>query len=359
MHATVEGPQRGGGGGDVGRLRVVHVGDPADLGDSLEPVGDAPEAAQAAHDGIAIDPRRKGDRGDGHGVAQVVLAGERKLGGGEQRAVGVKDLAAGKADRAIGPGRARLDPVRRRRRPAGQIETREGGIVGVDHGDVARPLIGEDPQLRAEVVSERAVAVEVIGTEVEQHGDLRGEGLGVLELEGRALADDRRAGIERTGHRGERRTHVAGQRMGLPGRLADGTEPFSHGRLAVRAGYGEEAVGQQAPAELELADHRQPPLVSRDDRRRRRRHAGTLDHRANPVHELKTIVIQTQFDAELRKPCGSWRISRIRAVDARAEPQQRLSGGHPGAGEPDDQVGPGRQGRSFAVGGHLSTFANP
>ena len=48
----------------------------------------------------------------------------------------------------------------------------------------------EDAELRVDVPLERAVAVEVVGLEVEQDGDARAERLDVLELERRELADD-------------------------------------------------------------------------------------------------------------------------------------------------------------------------
>ena len=48
----------------------------------------------------------------------------------------------------------------------------------------------EDAQLRVAVGLERAVAVEVVGLEVEQHRDVAGELVHVLELERRQLADD-------------------------------------------------------------------------------------------------------------------------------------------------------------------------
>ena len=57
---------------------------------------------------------------------------------------------------------------------------------------VLRDLVLEDPELRVAVRLEAAVAVEVVGLEVEQHGDARPELVDVLELEARELADDPR-----------------------------------------------------------------------------------------------------------------------------------------------------------------------
>src|SRR5439155_8058602 len=65
----------------------------------------------------------------------------------------------------------------------------------------------EDAQLRVAVALERPVAVEVIGLEIEQHGDLERELVDVLELERRQLTDDPR--VLRRVHPAQRPTDVA------------------------------------------------------------------------------------------------------------------------------------------------------
>ena len=61
-------------------------------------------------------------------------------------------------------------------------------IAGQD-GEVVLVLSREHAELGGAVGGEGAVAVEVIGREVEQHGGLRRERHGVLELERGDLAD--------------------------------------------------------------------------------------------------------------------------------------------------------------------------
>ena len=111
---------------------------------------------------IAVVVDAGGARGGrrGGGVLAVVRAGDARLGG--QRVVG------GELD-AVEP-----EPAR--------------------HDLRARAL--EDAELRVAVRLEGAVPVEVVGLEVEEHGDVAGERVHVLELEARELADDGRARLD-------------------------------------------------------------------------------------------------------------------------------------------------------------------
>ena len=72
--------------------------------------------------------------------------------------------------------RARVPRERHRRR-----------IVDVDDRPVVRLLVGEDPRLRLGVLLDARVPIEVIGREVEQHGNPRPELLGHLELKAARL----------------------------------------------------------------------------------------------------------------------------------------------------------------------------
>jgi len=100
------------------------------------------------------------------------------------------------------------------------------------------------------------VAVEVVRKRgCEEDGALGGELDRVLELEAGGLADDRRGRVDRLGERGQRRADVAGDGDRLGGGPVDVAEQLDGRRLAVGAGYGEEAVGDRPPGKLELADH--------------------------------------------------------------------------------------------------------
>jgi hypothetical protein len=82
--------------------------------------------------------------------------------------------------------------------------------------------------------------------------------------------------------------------------------------LAVGAGHGAEAVRQQPPGELELADDRQPPLAGDRDRWSLGGHAGALDHAAHALERLDRVPIQDHFDAG---PGKTFRARRTRCVD--------------------------------------------
>src|SRR5204862_4024008 len=151
VRVGVEGPERG---GDVGRLRIVDVANAVELPDELEPVRDAREGAKRLGDPVVVDAGGACSRGGGGGVLTVVPAADERLGG--ERIVGRE-----------------LDPV----------ETESA------RDDLSASAL-EDAQLRVAVRLERAVAVEVVGLEVEQDGDLTRELVHVFELGAGDLADD-------------------------------------------------------------------------------------------------------------------------------------------------------------------------
>src|SRR5919198_5729871 len=136
-------------GGDVGRLRVVHVANAVELAHELEPVRYAWEGAEGFGDLLVRDPSGARCGGCGGGVLAVVDASDQWLGG--QRIVG------------------------------GELAAVEAEVLRDDLGAGAF----EDAELRVAVGLEGAVAVEVVGLEVEEHGDLAGELVDVLELEAR------------------------------------------------------------------------------------------------------------------------------------------------------------------------------
>ena len=91
---------------------------------------------------------------------------------------------------------------------------------------------------------------------VEQDGDLRREGHGVLELEATSLADDRR--LAAASRRPARLTAVPtlpATATGSPASRWIVAEQLGRRRLAVRPGDGDERRSDQAPGELELAEH--------------------------------------------------------------------------------------------------------
>ena len=146
--------QRTSRSGGVRGLRVVHVPDAADLGHQLQAVLDAREALERARDRVVVDARGACGSRRRRRVLAVVRAGHARL--------------------------------RRQRVVARELDARQPEAAG--HDRRLRPL--EDAELRVAVRVERAVAVEVVRLEVQQHRDLARELVDVLELEGGQLADD-------------------------------------------------------------------------------------------------------------------------------------------------------------------------
>ena len=174
---------------------------------------------------------------------------------------------------------------------AAQARLRRQWVVGSEldpvephparHDPDARSL--EDAQLRVAVGLERAVAVEVIGLEVEQHGDVARERLDVFELERRELADD----PVRSADRRKRRADVPGDRDVERRRPEDRAEQLGRRRLAVRACDADElrVVRQQAPGHLDLG------LDGDRDERALTGHARALDEHVDPFEEVELELV--------------------------------------------------------------------
>ena len=128
--------------------------------------------------------------------------------------------------------------------------------------------------------------VEVVGLEVQQHRDLAGELVHVLELEARQLADDERARLDLAVELGQRAADVPRRR-----RVEDRAEQLGGRRLAVRAGHADEPRLQQAVAELDLAPDRHASALGLGDERRLARDAGALDQHLDPVEQREVAVV--------------------------------------------------------------------
>ena len=259
------GGERAPRGGRVRRLRVVDEPDAVPFGDELEPMRDTPERAQRLGDRVVGEPGRARGGGCGRGVLPVVGAGQGRL--------GREGLGGGELD-ASALARHLAEPARH------------------DRG-VLRDLVLEDPELRVAVLLEAAVAVEVVGLEVDQHGDVGPELVNVFELEARELADDPH--IRRRLDAGDRPPDVARNRHLSPRRAEHRAEPLDGRRLSVRPGHAEDGIGQVVRCELHLAPDRN--ARSRHDRVRAR-HAGALDQDVGAIEERDVLVVtQLTVDA--------------------------------------------------------------
>ena len=166
--------------GDVRRLGVVDVEHAVHARDLLQAVLDAGERAQRLAHRVAVDPARQRDRRRGRGVGAVVRPAQADVGVGDERLAVPPQMPGAVVELAAGP---------ERHAPRAAAEVLDGDPGGRDR-DVVVALAGEDLQLGGEVVLQRAVAVEVVGLDVEQYRALGREGQRVLELKRARLADD-------------------------------------------------------------------------------------------------------------------------------------------------------------------------
>jgi hypothetical protein len=178
------------------------------------------------------------------------------------------------------------------------------------------------------------VAVEVVGREVEQHADVRGEGLRVLGLEARHLADHRRARRDLADQRRGRRADVSRDGDRQLGGAPDRAQQLDRRRLAVGSGDGHEAVSQQAPGQLQLAQDGQVALAGRGDHGRLVGHTRALDHAGRALEQRQAVAFELGGDV-----VGQLRSAAVDRKDV-AVLAQHACRGDARASEADDQVRP-------------------
>src|SRR6185295_13936381 len=103
-YTVVERAQPGGGGGHVRGLGVVHVEDAVHLGDPLQPVRKAGEAAKAVPHPVVPQAHRERRGGSRHRVVGVVRADQAQLACLEERALPGEDHVLAEGDLAQLPG---------------------------------------------------------------------------------------------------------------------------------------------------------------------------------------------------------------------------------------------------------------
>jgi hypothetical protein len=151
--------------------------------------------------------------------------------------------------------------------------------VGRRHREIVVALVGEDLQLRGDVILVGRVAIAVVRGEVQQRCRLGRERDRVLKLERRGFADDRRLRRDRARERRRRRADVADDRDRQRRGAVHVADPLGRRRFAVGAGHRDELVRDQPPGELELPDDGYATGSRRHDRGRVLGYAGALDER--------------------------------------------------------------------------------
>ena len=127
---------------------------------------------------------------------------------------------------------------------------------GVDHRGVVRGLVFEDAQLGLAIFANRAIAIEMIGREVEPDADLGMEIADRFELKRAHFHGQHREVFILARRFDERFADVAAGNGALAAGVQHLRDQFRRRRLAVRPGDADDRDAAELPAELELADHR-------------------------------------------------------------------------------------------------------
>ena len=130
-----------------------------------------------------------------------------------------------------------------------------GGIVGIEDREILSLLILEDAGLGVGVGLERAVAVEVVGRNVEHHRNFWTKRLDRLQLEARYLEDHNRVRLRGPDQGDRRRANIAADRCGKASSRDDFTRQSCGRGLSVGTCYGDDVPGQKLRRQLNLADH--------------------------------------------------------------------------------------------------------
>ena len=127
-------------------------------------------------------------------------------------------------------------------------------VVDADHRRRALSLAGEDPAFGGGVAFHTAMAVQVVGADVEQYGDIEGDGVHQLELVGRQLQHVGAVAPEGL-QRQRRGAEVAADRHRAAGAPENVADQRHGGRFAVGAGHPDVAcIALGAGEQLDVRD---------------------------------------------------------------------------------------------------------
>ena len=332
MHRRVEALERDQRRVDVRRLGVVDVEHAVDRRPTSSRRCSTPGNVRSpARTASAVTPRARHDGRRGHRVAAVVRPAQARSRRREQRLVAPPQRA--------GAARARPGPVAEADAPRAAAEVLDAEAERRD-GDVVVALVGEHPQLGRAVGLERAVAVEVVGRDVEQDRRL-----------GREHAACPRAGTTTPRRRRSPpgRASPTSELSGVPTLPATATgSPASRWMWPISSvvvvlplvpGDRDEPVRQQPPRELELAEHRHAPLArGARSPAPARGTPGRLDHRARRRSSSSSAVGAGATPAIARGASGA-PASTPRPLAAR---RSSASAREARARQPDDELRAGR-----------------
>ncbi len=223
-------------------------------------MGESAESAQHLEHGGVGRAGLVGRQAGGERIRKVSAAGRREL--VQRDAQRIRPIARQHQVSGDAPGAALEGTGRREesRPPRGALGHRvRPAVVRVRHERVVGLLEQGQAFLRRSVRAKIVVAVQVVGCQVEQYGDVRAQVLGVFELEARELRDDPVGGF--VDQRRERRTQVSADWNAQSARAQHLSNEHHGGALAVRSGHADQGrvevlggqlyLGQEAGVSLE------------------------------------------------------------------------------------------------------------
>lgn len=272
-HDRRVGVEGGESGVRIRRFRVVDEPDTVRLVDDPTAMGGGDEGSGRLGDGL----RRRSDVEGGDGGEEHV-EDEDGVGNGE---VTERDLHTGRTDHApVEPDRATAEA--HRRDSAGSVSGDPGRprIVSVDDKEVTGALVLDDASLCRLVRGEVHVPVEMVGSDVGDHGHPDGERVDEAELEAREL-DDENVGLD-PDEIAEGRSDVPHRRRPEARSGEHVRHQRRHGRLPVCPRHPDERCREVPEGELDLAPEGDPPGERVTNGRARLAEAGARHDEVSP-----------------------------------------------------------------------------
>ncbi len=281
----LQGPHHG---AYVRPLRVVVEGHAAFLAGQLDAVGKPREACHGLDDRAGRAAGVSGRHDGGHDVFHVVPPGDPDHGcriGFDLPAPGpVLQFISLEAHALVRIGR-RAEKGHPRLEPPGQCGRLR--LVGVEHGEIARLLVCEDPLLGVAVLCVIGMVVQVIGCHVEKDRHLRPEGLDALKLEAAHLDDGPLVILGPADITDQRASDVAADEGTLARLREDVADEGRHRRLSVRPRDGDDRDPEKTEGQFDLADHRDAPFFRFTQQRVEGRHPGRGDDQIHAVDDRR------------------------------------------------------------------------
>src|SRR5690242_19271157 len=240
-------------GVDIGGLGIVEETDAVELRDEFQAVLDALEGADSFSDIGGRDAREAGRRRGCQNVFEVVRAGQRNL----FPAQNVLSSCGTVEDDGVACQASSLLHIFLAAEPEnfGRLGSVPPGcgVIGVQHGKIAGLLVFENARFGRGIGVHGAVAVEMIGSVIQEHADVGTEGGDEFELKAAEFGDGPGAlgGGFDAGNQG--RADVAGEQSGETRAAQNVFDERGRGGLAVGAGDADEFAFEETEGELDFA----------------------------------------------------------------------------------------------------------